>query len=440
MTRTLLPVLLAAVLPAVAAAQRADPPPPATERLLMVLKVGPDIDEKKMRDTMENALKAIAGIGGRYVGTVVDKEPTITPITAAKYNAYAALENPNFKPVDVPTSKTGEVEVKQLEAGGAWEFNLLGDGEPVLRKLEVRYRGEKEPQTFEPSRAKGSPLSMTVFGSYGLKLDPKKTPEGYTATLEKTDADGKTATVTDRGEWPQGANYFLVRLDGFQVRYRPDLATVIRDKDRVGSAFKAFDIKTNVTLAVGDAEAGGADRQRARFEGNKLFVSVPPLNQKVSQAYILFPFSEADAAAKVDELNKMSENELSKHIRSQRYWDNTDDAVVTPGMKPTWIKLPPITRDEAGFTVGDFGRVLTLVGKTNPSAAEFKKLFDQFEGKDAHWVVVYEFEDPVTTVRTVVPASLKSGDKPRKANSEPVNLWSVTLSKLAGEGPKKEER
>lgn len=438
MTRTFVAALLAAVLPAVALGQRAEPPPPTTERLLMVLKAGPDIDDKKMRDTMENALKAISP-GGQYVGSVVDKEPSITPITAAKYNAYAALENPNFKPIDVPTSKTGEVEVKQLEAAGAWEFNLLGDGEPVLRKLEVKFKGEKEPTAFEPSRAKGSPLSMTVFGSYGLKLDPKKVPESYTASLEKTGTDGKTTAATDTGTWPKGSNFFLVRLDGFNVRYRPDLSKVIKDKALVGSAFKSFDIRTNVTLAVGDAEAGGGKRERVRFEGNKLFVSVPPLDQPVSQAYIYFPMNEKEAAAKVAELNDKSENELSKFIRAERVWQPADDAIIAPGMKPAWIKLPPITRDEAGFTVGDFGRVLTLGGKADTKPAEFKKLLDQFDGKDPHWVVVYEFENPTQNIRTVVPASLKPGDKPLKANHEPIDLWSVTLSKLAGEEPPKKE-
>ena len=436
MTRTLVVAVVLALLPAVAVAQRPDP----TEKLLMVIKTGPDIDEKKMRDTMENALKAISP-GGLYVGTVVDKEPSVTPITAAKYNAYAALENPNFKPADVPSSKTGEVEVKQLDFAGGWEFNMLGDGEPVLRKLEVKYKGDKEPKTFEPSRAKGSPLSMTVFGSYALKLDPAKTPESYTATIEKTDDKGSTKSVTDTGTWPKGSNFFLIRLDGFRTRYHPDLSSVIKRKDLVGSALKSFDIRTNVTLAVGDAEAGGGKRERVRFEGNKLFVSVPPLDQPVSQAYIYFPMSEKDAAAKVTELNEMSENELSKHIRKERIWQPADDAVITPGMKPAWIKLPPILSDEAGFTRGDFGRVLTLAGKNNPTPDEFKKLLKDFDGKDPHWVVVYEFENSLQNIRTVVPASLKPGDKPLKANHEPISLWGVTLSKLAGEeAPKKDEK
>lgn len=436
MTRLSLALLLA--VPLAAVAQRADPAPLTTERLLMVLKAGPDINERKMRDTMENALKAISP-GGQYKGTVVSDEPDITSITAAKYNAYAALENPKFKPIDVPTSKTGEVEVKQLEANGAWEFNLLGEGEPVLRKLDVKFKGEKEPTAFEPSRAKGSPLSMTVFGSYGLKLDPKRQPESYTATLEKTTPDGKTSTATDKGTWPTGSNFFLVRLEGFNTRYRPDLANVIKQKNLVGSAFEKFDIRTNVTLAVGDAEAGGGKRDKARFDGNKLYVSVPPLDQEVTQAYILFPLTAADAAKQAEALNEKSENELSKFIQGQQYWGQANDAIISPGMKPQWIKLPKIAREEAGFTVNDYGRVLTLIGKGENKPAEFKKLLDQFEGKDPHWVVVYEFENPTQNIRTVVPASLKSGDKPLKANHEPINLWGVTLSKLAGEDPPKEK-
>ncbi len=434
-------VLAAVALVAVPSAPAAD-----EEKLLLVIRTGPEIKLSDIKGAVQNTLTVISAT--KNYKDIISGEPEVKQLTATDFNAYVRLESPDGPLVPVPSIKDKDnlIEVRQQPAAvPTWEFNLLGIAPRELTKLEVTFHDAPDkPETFTPTTKRDDPLTLTQFGSYVLKppskpasTDPKapkeelyRQPVKYTAHVR---ALGETAVKPISGEWPKGDNFYLIRLNGFKGD-RKELARVIKDPKAIGgTALEAFKINTGVTLAIGEAGATDDEQEDDVIEGNKLYVSVPQLRRNpVNRAYMYFPLTADEAAKKTAALNALGANEAVKAIRAEKPVPVGQAVVLTKNAKPQWIELPlvDLMNTERGLKPGSFGRVLTLISDkpADLTPEAFKDLYEKFP--EAHRVVVYEFDNGV--VQNAVFYKRTPNQKERTlANSGPMNVWALQLAKLS---------
>jgi hypothetical protein len=405
--------------------------PAPAEDFLIVIRTGPDIKPSNVEDAVVNALKATAKEGVTTVGP-----PLFRTISAADYNAYNRLGNPDAPLVPLPSQRKDTIEVRQLPAATpTWEFNLLGATPQQLSKLEVTYTDAPDkPVALTPTRKKDDPLTLTQFGSYVLKPVEGKQPLNYKASVREI---GGTEDKVLSGDWPQGDNFFLIRLKGFKGN-REVLADAIKDPKKTGgTALEAFNIKTDVTLAVGEAGAADDEPEDDLIDGNKLWVSVPQLRRNsANRVWMRFPLDDTQMDTELAELNALSANKLSDHIRKIGPRMAGQPVVITPDSKPMWIEVPLIARetpDQPKLKGGTFGRMLNLNSADSAAVtpASYEKLLATFP--KANRIVVYEFENAADGIRNAIPYKRASTQKERKvANGSPMAIWGVQLARLAG--------
>ncbi len=407
------------------------------EKVLLVIRTGPDISLEVLREAVGNTLQKLEPkpmFNGR---PVIDGEPDVQTISAVEYQAYQRLENPDAVPSPLPSTRKDNLEVRQLPAAQpTWEFNLLGMIPQEISRLEVTYEdAPTRAVALTPTKNREDPLTITQFGSYVLKPPANKRPVKYVAYIREL---GSKDDRKMEGDWPQGDNYYLIRLNGFRGD-RNQFSATIKDSNKIGgTALDAFNIKSDVTLGIGEAGATDDEQEEETIEGNKLYVNVPRLRRDdAARAYMLFPLSEKEAEEKLVELNKFTPNGLSKEIRQANPIPKEQPVVITPATKPLWIELPRVekTGAERGLRPGSFGRVISLAspqaGGVKPG--DYKELLDQFP--QAYRIVVYEFDDG--KIRNALYYKRSPTQKKRTlANGGPMTVWAVQLARLAAEPPK----
>ncbi|HYH64264.1 MAG TPA: hypothetical protein VD866_06160 [Urbifossiella sp.] len=441
MLRSALQTAAAALAVAVVAAAAAGPSaaqPDAGEKVILVIRTGPSITRPVIEEAVENTLKNLT-VKAAFAGQpVTNGPPLIRLISPVEFNAYQRLENPDapLSPLPSITLEKDQLAVRQLPAAEpTWEFSLLGLTPQEITKLDVTYDDAADKAvSLTPSTKQKDPLTLTQFGSYVLQPPAAKRPVRFVAHVREL---GQKEERKVSGEWPQGDNYFLIRLNGFKGD-RAQFEAVIKDKEKVGgTALEAFNIKSDVTLGIGEAGATDDEQEEEVIEGNKLYVNIPPLRRDdAARVYMLFPMTAKEAADKTAELNKLAPGRLSAHIAEAGPIPATQEVVITPESRAQWLELPKIDRSArgGGLRPGAFGRALTLVSG-NPAEvtpAAFAKLLEKFP--EAHRVVVYEFDR--NNIRNALFYKRTPGQKERTlANASPMAAWPVQLARLAGQAP-----
>ncbi len=418
------------------------------EKVLIVIRTGPSINLQYIQDSVTNALKSLTPTGD-LSAVIGDRAPDVKSITASDYSSYARLENPDLKLPPLPSTRKDNIEVRQLPSAiPAWEFDLLGDTPQELDQLEITYADDPKPVTLKPTKKRDDPLTLTQFGSYVLKPPPGKQPVKFTASVNEFDDKGKVRPgKAVSGEWPKGDNFYLIRLNGFRGD-RNRFAEAIKNRAATGgTALETFDLKTNVTLAIGEADATDDEQEEEAIEGNKLYVSIPQLRRTpCKRAYMLFPLKNPEEVqAQLEKLNQQGPNGLIEFIRKANPVPPGEPVVITPNSKPFWVELPlvrplpELVGDERRLQPGSFGRILYLASEKEAKQEDFRSLLKAFPS--TYRIIVYEFENETMTVRNAVPYKRTPTQKERTlANSSPMVVWGIQLAKLAGEEPKTETR
>ena len=225
-----------------------------------------------------------------------------------------------------------------------------------LAKLEIVYEDAPgKPVALVPTTKRDDPLTLTQFGSYVLKPPVDRQPIKYTASIRKLGARTFTQ-VTD--DWPRSDNFYLIRLNGFRGD-RKALTDTIKDPKKVPNALDSFEIKTDVTLAMGEAKSSEDLLEEVELDGNKLYVKTPMLKRgNARRAYMLFPLTEKQFEEQLPVLRKLGEEGLPDHIRKSLIGPQ-DMATITAKSEPAWYELPLVAGPEAGgrLKAGCFGRV-----------------------------------------------------------------------------------
>lgn len=457
MKRLLLPVLAATLWAATASAQL------PTETLLVALKT--DKVQEGVTESIRNALNVSSqDPSNTPQARQAFQQVTLAvePISIEMYNAYGKLGDSKFRPTELPLAKSekGGVEIRQLETAEPsvrkWELSLPGDGNPRLSKLTVAYQGEKEPTVYDDpnSTKKGAEVRYSSPGHYVLTLPTNaeknkgevRTPQSFTAVIE-TGSSADPTVSTEKGDWPKSNGYFLVTLKGFPTedQAKQNFTTAIKDSGQVGgSALKAFNIKKNVSIAVGDALSGDGPRDDESIDGNKYFLKVAVLpkngpNEVAHKAYVLFPLSREGAEAKVQEFKKLglydAAEKTALHIKDNKdkgtggfspYSDkdqapliNLSDGQITP----KWYELLRTVKTRSVDDPNNrfqykqdessqyFARPVSLLRNDNKplTAEDAQNLKKVFKDGAAHGVVVYVFDNG--KVFNAVPAQERDEEK-----------------------------
>ena len=415
------------------------------QNLQIVIRTGEKLKKKDVEQSFKDALKVIGRKPNGHGDNIIDGKLIVRDITAVDYNAYRRLEDPEAILAPLPSQKKDDLEVRQLPAATpTWEFNLLGNTPKELSKLEVTFDDEAEkPVALEPTKKRSDPLTLTQFGSYVLTPPKDKKPVKFKATIREVGTDKETIA---EGEWPKSDNFYLIRMNGYKGT-KKELSDTIRDTSDAGiggNALDAFVIKSDVTLAIGEADATDDEVGEFKFDGNKLHISVPPnRRQNAARVYFRFPLTEKEMIAELKDLNspKRNQTELAEYIRAQKPVPANQDYVITADTKAAWLELPKILEPNNGLRVGSYGRTVSIANSNAKlvKPEDYAKVQTTFP--ETYQITVYEFDNG--SVINVIPYKRTPDQKERtKANGGPLSNWSLELAarvKAPGDAPKEDK-
>ncbi len=403
--------------------------PPTNETLIFVIRAKPDLELKEIKELVTNTLEAI---GGKAPVLANGKQPDIRALSAVEYGVYAKIENPDASPPPLPAIKTEKFELTQLPSvDPLWQLKLLGAQPRMVTDVAVEYT-DATKGTFKLSKDSDA-LRAVQPGLYNLRLPADKAPAKFTANTTDTKS-GSRDTLS--GDWPQGDNFYLIRLDGFPSDKRTEFVTTIKDAKKVGNALDSFEIKQGVTLAIGTADAADDGLAPTKLKDrNQLYINVPKLQRgSAARAWMLFPLKKADVEIQLAKYNQLAGAELIRAIEDSKPARAGQPVVLTADGPPGWIELPLVQPGAADGLVPDaFGRMVYLVDQdpARVDRAGYQKVLDALP--TAHRLVVYEFDNGVS--KTALLYKRKPTQKKRQAVNE-VELpeWEPLL-RLAIAGP-----
>jgi hypothetical protein len=293
--------------------------------LFLLVRTGPSLSEKIIRDTLTLGLKTARC---QYDGLEVQ------PLNPVLFEELERLIGEGAPP---PPAAAEGISVRQLLARGSyWEIRLPKPTQQ-LRGLAIEYRKAGSKKYTLNAGDEAERYALIMPGSYAVQLLAGDEP--VRCWVEVAELGGKPQP--QELAWPQSDRFFAIVIRRFQGSQKA-LFEVIQDKEQLANPLENVKPLRNFSFVFASLDSRAGKLGGPLLEGNVYLPQVAGIEgRSPRRVWMLFPLTRDEAASALKEYRQHGSGELAEAIRKggKMISDEQADVAVDAASGPRWFEL-----------------------------------------------------------------------------------------------------